>query len=86
MFLAPGVDFRGRPIPAGLTEIGTDQPYTKTKKSHSKSVSEVSFNLSTGRGNILKKDDLINYRESLQNLLARFSSRFHKRFYTFQNH
>jgi len=33
----------------------------KTKKSHSKSVSEVSFNLSTGRGNILKKDDLINY-------------------------
>ena len=31
MFLAPGVDFRGRPIPAGLTEIGTDQPYTKTK-------------------------------------------------------
>jgi hypothetical protein len=31
MFLAPGVDFRGRRIPAGLTEIGTDQPYTRTK-------------------------------------------------------
>ena len=33
----------------------------KTKKSHSKSVSEVSMNLSTGKGNILKKEDLINY-------------------------
>ena len=28
---APGVDFRGKPIRAGLTQIGTDQPYTRTK-------------------------------------------------------
>ena len=30
MFLAPGVDFKGKPIPAGLTEIATDRPYTRT--------------------------------------------------------